>query len=144
RGAPLGKAAMALRSLRRWPSESPILSRCDSVSSGNTSASMSFSRNAGSDSSSPNLRSQTAISIFLTSGPSGSRCVPSFTSRSNRYIGELRKQRFGILQIGGVEALGEPAVDRRQKLACLGGFALVAPQPGEAGRGTQLPRLRLL
>ena len=36
------------------------------------------------------------------------------------------EQRFGILQIGGVEPLGEPAVDRGEQLTALGGHALVA------------------
>src|SRR6516225_7322510 len=107
---------------------------------------MSFSRNAGSYCSNPKLRSQAAISIARASGLSGSRsggrCIQG--RRSNGFIAQLVEQRFGTLQIGGVEALGEPAVDRGEKIARLGGLALVAPQPGEAGGGAQLPRLRIL
>ena len=68
------------------------------------------------------------------------RLLVTLTTSSSQLV----EQRLGILQIGGVEALGEPAVDRRQQLARLGGLALVAPQPGEAGGGAQFPRLRLL
>ena len=39
---------------------------------------------------------------------------------------------------------GEPAVDRGEQRARLGGLALIPPQPGEAGGGAQFPRLRLL
>jgi len=37
------------------------------------------------------------------------------------------------LQINGVERLGEPAVDRCEEVAGIGGLALGVPQPGEAG-----------
>jgi hypothetical protein len=43
---------------------------------------------------------------------------------------ELVEERLGVLQIGGVEALGEPAVDRREQVVGLGAFALIAPEPG--------------
>src|ERR671918_1919043 len=58
--------------------------------------------------------------------------------------GKLLEQRLGVLQVGGVEALGEPAVDRREQVVGLGAPALVAPEPRQAGRGAQLPGLRLL
>jgi hypothetical protein len=41
---------------------------------------------------------------------------------------ELGQQAFGLLQIGGVEAFGEPAVDRGQQLAGGGLLALLLPQ----------------
>src|SRR5439155_16152974 len=46
--------------------------------------------------------------------------------------------------VGGVEALGEPAVNRREETARFGPPALLAPQPGEAGRSAQLIGLGLL
>jgi hypothetical protein len=52
---------------------------------------------------------------------------------------EPLEQRLCLFQIGGGEALGEPAVDRRQKLARRSGLAVVAPQPGEAGGGGAIP-----
>src|SRR5262249_15382151 len=39
----------------------------------------------------------------------------------------------GLLQVGGVKALGEPAVDRRQELPRLGAPALALPEPCQAG-----------
>jgi hypothetical protein len=42
---------------------------------------------------------------------------------------------------GGVEALGEPVVDRREEVVGFGTAALVAPEPGKAGGGAQFPEL---
>jgi hypothetical protein len=33
---------------------------------------------------------------------------------------QLLEQRLGVLQVGGIETLGEPAVDRRQEIVRLG------------------------
>ena len=60
---------------------------------------------------------------------------------------DLRKffqQRFGILEVSGVKALGEPAINLRQKLVRLYALALLLPQPTQARRGAQLQRFRLL
>ncbi len=93
------------------------------------------------------------VAIFTRDGDTArefANRVPERLSRNSPeapVITTLRQfveQRFGILQIGGVEALGEPAVDRGEQRVRLGGLALVAPQPGEAGGGAQFPRLRLL
>src|SRR5262249_5663324 len=54
------------------------------------------------------------------------------------------EQRFRLLQNRGAEALRKPAVNRREQIASFGALALVAPQPGEAARRTQLPELRAL
>ena len=43
---------------------------------------------------------------------------------------QLVEQRLGVLQVGGVEALGEPAVDRREQVVSLSTSALVAPEAG--------------
>ena len=51
---------------------------------------------------------------------------------------ELFKQSFGLGQVGCVEALSEPAEDRRQKTACVFGFTLSAPQLRQTDRGLQL------
>ena len=53
--------------------------------------------------------------------------------------GQLMEQSFRFFQIGGVEALGEPAVDRREQLASRRVTVMVAPEPGEANRGA-IPR----
>src|SRR5689334_14697457 len=57
---------------------------------------------------------------------------------------QLIEQRLGVFQIARVEAFGEPAVDRREETAGLAGPALLAPKPGEAGGGAQLPPLGAL
>ena len=55
------------------------------------------------------------------------------TARSRQLI----EQPLRFFQISGVEALGEPAVNRRQKLVRFGPPSLFAPEPREARRGTQ-------
>jgi hypothetical protein len=37
------------------------------------------------------------------------------------------EQRLGVLQVGGLEAFGEPAVDRREQVAGLGAPTLSSP-----------------
>jgi hypothetical protein len=61
--------------------------------------------------------------------------------RSSRQFVE---QRLGVLQIGGVEALGEPAEDRGEQRHGLVRPALLAVQAGEAHSGAQFPGLRVL
>src|SRR5262245_56988799 len=57
---------------------------------------------------------------------------------------KLRQQRLGVLQVGGVEAFGEPVVERGEERAGLVASALVAEQARQAGGGPQLEPLRLL
>ena len=49
---------------------------------------------------------------------------------------QLIEQRLRFLQIECIEALGEPAVHRREKVAGFGALALVAPQLRQQGRRT--------
>jgi hypothetical protein len=42
------------------------------------------------------------------------------------------QQRLRLLQVERVEAFGEPAVDRREKIAGLVLLALIAPEPRRA------------
>ena len=53
------------------------------------------------------------------------------------------QQRFRLLQIRRVKALGKPAVDRRQQRTGFGLLALLLPQTAQAYGGPQLqcPRL---
>jgi hypothetical protein len=51
---------------------------------------------------------------------------------------QLVEQRLCFFEIGSVEAFGEPAIDRREKVAGRGVAALVAAEPGEARGGAQL------
>jgi hypothetical protein len=57
---------------------------------------------------------------------------------------QLVEQRLRLSQIGGIEALGEPAMDGGQQIARLGPPAPFAPKPGEARRSAQLIGLGLL
>ena len=54
---------------------------------------------------------------------------------------QLAEQFLRLFQIGGIEALGIPAVDRREKIAGFSAAALVAAEPGEARGGAQFPQL---
>src|SRR6266446_6115887 len=64
--------------------------------------------------------------------------VAAIRSRANRRLAQFVQQRGRLLKIDGVEALGEPAVDRRQQLARLPGpVETGGQQPGEAGRRAQ-------
>jgi hypothetical protein len=47
------------------------------------------------------------------------------------------QQRLGLLEVGGIKALGEPAVDGCQQLIGLCALALVLPQAGQAGGGAR-------
>jgi PAS domain-containing protein len=57
---------------------------------------------------------------------------------------ERVEQRLGLLQIERVEAFGEPAIDRREKIVGLLPLAVIAPKPRQARRRAQLPGLCLL
>src|SRR5713226_8436231 len=57
---------------------------------------------------------------------------------------QLVEQRLCVFEVGGAEAFGEPAVDRREEVAGFGVAALVAAEPGEARGGTQFPELGAL
>jgi len=60
---------------------------------------------------------------------------PVRTARSLQIV----EQRLCLFEIGGGEALGEPAVDRREQVAGGGAATLVMPQLGKARGGAQLP-----
>ena len=57
---------------------------------------------------------------------------------------ERVEQRLRALQVGQIKALGEPRGHGHEQVASLGGFALVAPELGEAGGSPELPGLRRL
>src|SRR5271163_417370 len=50
---------------------------------------------------------------------------------------QFAEQRSCVLEIGGIEALGEPAVHGCEQPARFWPPALLAPQPGETRRGAQ-------
>ena len=57
---------------------------------------------------------------------------------------QLFEQRLGIFEVGCVEALGEPAVDRCEEIVGLSPPALLHPQPRETGRRPERPAVGLL
>ena len=56
----------------------------------------------------------------------------------------IGEQRFRFLQIERIEPLGEPAVNRSEKLARLVPLALIAPEPRHAHRRAEFPGFCLL
>ena len=64
-----------------------------------------------------------------------------FEAELSRYVCQ---QRVGLLDVGGVEALGKPAIDGRQQFIGLSTLALLLPEATEAHGGAQLQRFRLL
>ena len=57
---------------------------------------------------------------------------------------QFLQQRLGLLQVGGVKALGEPAVDWASSARASALLALLLPEATEAHGGPQLQRFRLL
>src|SRR5712671_1995902 len=67
-----------------------------------------------------------------------------FRSSQRNGSGELGQESLGLFQIGGIEALGEPAVDGREQISCRGPPDLFAPEPRGGRRGAQLIGLCLM
>src|SRR5207249_10116103 len=66
------------------------------------------------------------------------------TLDTNRLFPPLLEQRVRLLQVGRVEALGEPAIHLRQQVAGLIALALLLPEPTQGHGGAQLPGFSLL
>jgi hypothetical protein len=64
--------------------------------------------------------------------------------RPSSLLRQFRQQRLGLLQVSGVKALGEPAIDRCQEFISLDALALLLPQATQARSGAQLPGFGLL
>jgi hypothetical protein len=63
----------------------------------------------------------------------------------NRLLGvQLLQKSLGLLQVERIEALGEPAVDRREQFSSLLRLPLIAPEPHHARRRAQFPGLCFL
>jgi hypothetical protein len=56
-----------------------------------------------------------------------------------RGLPQLVQQRLRLFQIRGVEAFGEPAIDRREKCVRFLALPLAHEEPGEARRRPQFP-----
>ena len=62
--------------------------------------------------------------------------VMSQSGEKQTPMSQVLQQRPGFLEVGGIEAFAEPAVDRCEQLPRFGVFALLLPQETEAhGRG---------
>jgi hypothetical protein len=73
------------------------------------------------------------------------RCNKIGAVSENRLSGgKLIKQRLRLLQVERIEAFGEPAVDRCEKIVGLVPLALITPEVRQARRRAQLPGLCLL
>src|SRR5271154_1483149 len=57
---------------------------------------------------------------------------------------QLLEQRLGFFQVERIEAFGEPAIDRSEKIAAFLPLALIAPEPREACGGSEFSRAGLL
>jgi hypothetical protein len=83
-----------------------------------------------------------APGFLVASASSYSNCalaaITVAHSRIQTWSAEFVEQRLGVLQVGRVEALGEPAIDRGEQVVRLGAPSLLGPESGEAGRGAQL------
>src|SRR5215831_5422543 len=75
---------------------------------------------------------------------------PIFAGRASKQYGvgghlrECYQQRPGLLEVNGVKALSQPAIDLGQELMGLGALTLLLPQAREARGGPQFQRLGLL
>ena len=54
---------------------------------------------------------------------------------------QLVEQRLCLFKVGRIETLGEPVVDRCEKVMGVGAAPLVAAEPGEARGCAQFPQL---
>lgn len=59
-------------------------------------------------------------------------------------LSQLIEQGLSLFQIGSVKSLGEPVVDRCEKVAGFFQFTLLSPQPDETRRSAEFERLRTL
>ena len=84
------------------------------------------------------------VGLLQESGYTPGRHRTAGCSHIQTWSAELVEQGLGVLQVGGVKPLGEPAVDRCQEVVRLGTPTLIAPQPSKAGGRTQLPETRAL
>src|SRR5712664_1610943 len=97
----------------------------------------------GSGATSCNVNSYWMISMLVIFGlvrmVSPTPPLLRFRSCSQRF-----QQRPGLLEVGGVKALGEPAIDRGEQVIGCSALALALPEAAQAHRSPQLQRLGLL
>jgi hypothetical protein len=71
-------------------------------------------------------------------------CATLFITPPLSFIEPIRRAALWPLSDRACRALGEPVIDRSEKVASLIPLALIAPEPRHAHRGAQLPGLCLL
>src|SRR5205814_10400225 len=81
---------------------------------------------------------------FCAAAGSRSPATGVVTAESTALEPQLPEQRRCRREIGGIEPLGKPRVDRCEEIAGLVASLAIAPIPGEAYRRAQLPHPRLL
>jgi hypothetical protein len=47
------------------------------------------------------------------------------------------EQRFGLLEVGGVQAFGKPVIDLGQQVPCFFAFTLLLPESAQAHGGVE-------
>jgi hypothetical protein len=80
------------------------------------------------------------------SGSLRTSCHPGPIARTSEELKstQLVEQRLGVLEVGGVEALGEPTVDWGEQVVGLPPLALLGPQPREASCRSEFEGFRTL
>src|SRR5262249_18869091 len=112
----------------------------------------------------PNLSVLASTSSTITLATVSSGCEAGYSSRAKHNGWSLTSRHYmalpsqpcapscrqrveeglGFLHIELAEALGEPAIDRSEKIARLLRLASIAPEPRHAQRCAQFPKLRFL
>ncbi len=76
-------------------------------------------------------------------GPQGDalrRLAQDRHGRAGRALGDGVQQGFRVLEVRGVEAFGEPAIDRGEQVAGFAGLALGLPEAREGSGGAESPQ----
>ena len=80
-----------------------------------------------------------ALATRLSHADEGGLSNPRLTNpgalKQKFSLGESSEQGFRLLEIGGLEPFGEPAINLPEELPGCGALALVLPQPTEAHGG---------
>src|SRR5262245_31523444 len=77
--------------------------------------------------------------VWSTGPSAGSTASASPTPRCSRSSRQRLEERARVTEVGGLEAFGEPRIDRAQYGPGAGAVVLLIEQPRQARRGAQLP-----
>jgi hypothetical protein len=104
------------------------------------SASLGVAWGADSASTPPHFGRQDQIPTL----PGASTGIVMGSARESNPSLQFVEQCLCLLQVGGVEPLGEPAVDWCEEVVGLVPLALLGPESGEGGGGAEFQRAGLL